>query len=95
MITKSPVAEIQNLAVNPKSLSVKPILNNPNFYLSTFPPDLNDKIFQNNKKTLFWVYFCPKGISTKKSKYNCSSPPVFTYQRYRVDWTTNQKSFQH
>ena len=41
-----------------------PITCQDNFYLSTFPAKLNDKIFQNKGKTLFGgkTPFCPKGI---------------------------------
>ena len=40
-------------------------LNNTNFYPRKFLAKLNDNIFQNNKKNLFWGHFCAKGIFPK------------------------------
>ena len=47
--------------------------NNINFCLSTFPAKINDNIFQNKGKTLFWIIFdhimpfLPKGDFSLKS----------------------------
>ena len=41
------------------------MLNNINFYLSTFPAMV--KLFKIKKKTLFWDHFCPKGTFPKSS----------------------------
>ena len=46
--------EIQNLVVNPKP-KLSQTINNTSFYLSTFPAEINDKIFKINKKnTILW-----------------------------------------
>ena len=60
IVTKSSVMKIQNLIVDHKSRPAKlnSKLNITNFYLSTFPAKINDKIFQINEKTLFCRHFC-------------------------------------
>ena len=40
--------------------------------------------------------FCPKGLFPKHpAKYNCSGPPAFKCQKYRIDWPLNPKLFHH
>ena len=61
-----------------------------------FPAKINNKIFQNKEKTLFWGGFCPKKFLQKTlAKYNWSGPPAFRCQSYRADWQSNQKLFHH
>ena len=67
MITKSTEVEIQNLVVNPKSGPVKPNSEQYQVLFKYVSSKINDKIFQNKEKTLFWGYFCPKGIFPKNS----------------------------
>ena len=67
MITKNSVVEIQSLIVNPKSWPNKLNSEQYHFYLSMFPAKINDNIFQNKEKTLFWGHFCPKGIFPKNT----------------------------
>ena len=76
---------------------------NINFYLSTFPAKINDSIFQNKGKNLFrvhfWAYFvvfAQREFFLKHlAKQNCSGPPAFKCQRYRVNLLLNQKLFYH
>ena len=69
MITKSSVVEIKTSLWIPNHDLLSQTLNNNNFYLSTFPVKLNNKIFQNNEKTLFWGHFYPTGMLPKNSGY--------------------------
>ena len=77
--------------------------NKIKFFLSTFQAKINDKTFQNKGKTLFWghfwayfVVFAQREFFLKHlAKYNCSGPPAFKCQRYRVDQPPNQKLFHH
>ena len=40
--------------------------------------------------------FCPKGLFPKHpAKCNCSGPPAFKCQKYRIDWPSNPKLFHH
>ena len=57
---------IQNLVMNPAFWPVSQTLHT-NFYLSTLPAKINNKVFQNKEKNLFWDHFCPKGIFPKNS----------------------------
>ena len=75
-----------------------------NFYLSKFPAKIKGKKFFKNKgKTLFWghfwayfVVFAQTEFHLKNlAEYNCSGPPAFICQRYRVDWPSKQKLFHH
>ena len=86
IVTKSSVMEIQNFLVNPKSL-LSQILNNTNFYLSTFPAKVNDKIFNVNNKNPFLVIILAQREFFLKTlaKYTCSGPQAFKCQRYRVE----------
>ena len=58
-----------------------------NFYLSTFSANLNfDKTFQN-----FGVIFAQRKFFLKiLAKYNCSGPPPFRCQKYKVDWAGHE-----
>ena len=83
IVTKSSVMEIQNLVVNPKSEPVKSTLNNINFYSSTFPAKINDKIFKINKKPPFFVVILAQRefFLETLAKYDCSGLPAFKCQR--------------
>ena len=65
--------KIQNFHVNPKSL-LSQTLNNNNFYLSTFPAKVNDKIFNINHKNPFLVIILAQREFFLKTltKYTCS-----------------------
>ena len=63
--------KIQNLILNPKSGPVKSN-SDTNFVLTSFPAKVNDKIFQNKEKNIFWGHFSPKGISPKKTQAKCN-----------------------
>ena len=53
------------------------------------------KIFKTKKKPYFGVIFAQREFFLKTmATYNCRGPLVFKYQRYRVDWSSNQKSLQ-
>ena len=41
----------------------------PQRWFDHFPAKINDNIFQNKEKTLFWVHFCPKRIFPQNSGY--------------------------
>ena len=58
-----------NIVQGSKSSETTRTLNNINFYLSTFPAKINDKVFQNEEKSLFWVHCYTKGIFPKNSGY--------------------------
>ena len=54
------------------------------------------KIFKIKKKPYFGVTFAQREFFQKTlTTYNCSSPPAFKCQRYRVDWSSNQKLLHH
>ena len=48
----------------------KNIGNNINFYLSTFPAKINDKIFQNKGKTLLLFHFQPYFVVFPKENFS-------------------------
>ena len=63
-----------------------------NFYLSTISANVSfGKLFQNKWKPYFGVIFSQRKFFLKTlAKYNCSGPPPFRCQRYKVDWIDHQ-----
>ena len=60
---------------------------NSNFDLNMFPAKIYSKI---TKTTYFGFVFLQREFFLKTlAKYNCSGPPAFWCQRYRVDWPSN------
>ena len=86
-VTKNSVMEIQNLVTNLKSELVKSNCKQHQFlfaYVSC--KNQYTKFVKLTKKTLACGHFCARGISPKAlAKYNCSGPPAFRCQRYRVE----------
>ena len=72
--------------------------NNINIYLSTFPANIDDKIFQNEGKLLFLGHFRPYFVVFAQTdfflknpaKYYCSGPPAFKCHSITISM---QKSF--
>ena len=51
---------------------------------------------KKKQKPYFWVIFFPQEFFIKYlTKCNCCGPPAFKCQKYRVDWRSNLKSFNH
>ena len=54
------------------------------------------KFFKTKKRTYFGVIFVQREFFLKAvTKYNCSRPPAFKCQTYRVDWPSKQILFHH
>ena len=85
-----PLWKFKTLLWIPNHNTLSRTLNNINFYLSTFPAKINDKIFQNKEINLQSEFFL-KNLAM----YNCRGPPAFKCQRQRKDWLSSQKFFHH
>ena len=61
-------------------------------YLSIFPANLNfDKMFQKKGTPYLGFTFAQRKFFLKTlPKYNCSDPPLFQCQRYKIDWAGHQ-----
>ena len=76
--------------MNPKS---RPSKANSEQFLFNY---VSSKTPRKKEKPYFGVIYAQREFFQKTlAKYNCSGPPTFKCQRYRVDWPSNQKLLHH